>query len=826
MMRIHRFTGLLLLAFSLLLLPSAGAAVGTATSASFDGPGPWMVRAWLGDESMLRAVASWGDHYRIDRKLGYLSIEADADRVAALLNLGFLVEVDEELTADIRHAEAAQRRAAERLAAGEEPEAGIPGYPCYRTVEESFATAAAIVAAHPDLASLVDIGDSWEKVTPGGNPGYDMLVLKLTNSAIPGPKPRFFLHGGIHAREYTTSELALRFAEQLVDGYGVDGDATWLLDQHEIHLLMYANPDGRKHAEAGESWRKNTNEAYCGATSSSRGADLNRNFEYLWNCCGGSSGSQCSETYRGPSPASEPEVQAIQNYLLSIFPDQRPDTFPGGAAPDDATGVYLDLHSYGELVLWPWGGTSTPSGNASAFTTLGRKFAYFNGHWPEQSYGLYATDGTTDDFGYGELGVASYAWELGTDFFQSCSVFESSILPGNLQALRYAAKVVRTPYLTPAGPDAVSIAANPASIAPGETVAVTATLDDTRYSNDNGTEPTQQIAAGQVFVDTPPWSIGATPFAMTPSDGTFNTSIEGATGTLDSAATAGLASGRHIVYVRGQDVLGNWGAPTATLLWVIDPLTAPVVQGVVRDAVTLAPLAAQVSVGPFSTATEPSTGVFSFQVPPGTYDIGASAAGHAATTLGAVTLSELETFTHTFDLQPITTLLGDDGEGGAGGWTAQSPWALTTSASHSPTHSWTDSPAGNYSNNVDTSLTSPVLDLSGATGVELSFWHRYQTEATYDFCRVEISINGGSSWSEVASYDGDLLSWQQVTLPLPQLDGVVAARLRFRLTTDISQVRDGWYVDDIALTGAVPANLVFADGFETGGTGNWSSTTP
>jgi carboxypeptidase T len=54
--------------------------------------------------------------------------------------------------------------------------------------------------------------------------------MVVTNENIAGPKPRFFLMGAIHAREYATAELAIRFAEQLVEGYGTDPEATWLLD--------------------------------------------------------------------------------------------------------------------------------------------------------------------------------------------------------------------------------------------------------------------------------------------------------------------------------------------------------------------------------------------------------------------------------------------------------------------------------------------------------------------------------------------------------------------------------------------------------------------
>ena len=33
--------------------------------------------------------------------------------------------------------------------------------------------------------------------------------------------------------------------------------------------MLHTNPDGRKQAETGLSWRKNTNQNYCGATSTS-----------------------------------------------------------------------------------------------------------------------------------------------------------------------------------------------------------------------------------------------------------------------------------------------------------------------------------------------------------------------------------------------------------------------------------------------------------------------------------------------------------------------------------------------------------------------------
>lgn len=507
---------------------------------------------------------------------GYLVLQLDDGDVARLKSFGFRVVRDDDFIA--RHRAIVARLQAlgapnlfgasgARLAqqAAETGES-IPSYPCYETVEETFAAAQGFATSYPTLASWTPVGQSWEKTQ--GTGGYDMAVLKLTNQATTGPdggpKPRLFVNSAIHAREYVTAPLMLAFATQLLQGYGKDADATWILDHHEIHLMLHTNPDGRKKAETGLLWRKNTNMAYCGANSNNRGADLNRNFGYSWNITkgGGSSGAPCDETYRGPSAASEPETQAVEAYVRSLWPDRRGPN-QNDPAPADTSGIHLDIHSYGQLVLWPWGFTSQKAPNGTALQTLGRKFAYFNGHLPEQAIGLYQTDGTSDSVSYGELGVAAYTFELGTSFFQSCTSYESSIKPGNLNALWYAAKVVRTPYLTPAGPDVTKLRLSANGVPAGTPVALTATIDDTRYSARNGTEPTQAIAGAEAYVDLPPWMPGAVPLALAAQDGAFDGKTEKAGATL---STAGLKKGKHLVFVRGRDADGHWGPVSAIFL--------------------------------------------------------------------------------------------------------------------------------------------------------------------------------------------------------------------------------------------------------------------
>lgn len=510
-----------------------------------------LYRAWFPDLATGRKAAITFHAQMVESawQRGFLVMELEAADIATLRRFGFRVEPAPDMVA---------RRNAflDQVDAGGNGVQSIPGYACYETVEETFAAAEAMAAAKPQFATWIDVGDSWKKTQGAG--GYDMKVLKLTNSAIGGDKPKLFVNAAIHAREYTTAPLVLSFARWLFDGYGVDPDATWIMDHHEVHLLLQTNPDGRKRAEAGLSWRKNTNDNYC--SGNSIGADLNRNFGFSWDATNGSgsSGNPCSETYRGPTPASEPEVQAVESYIRSIFPDRRG---PGrnDAAPDDTSGIHLDIHSYSELVLWPWGDTATPAPNGNALRTLGRRFAWYNGYTPMQSIGLYATDGTSDGPSYGELGVAAYTFELGTSFFQSCSAYNNTIKPDNLPALIYAAKVLRQPYVTPGGPDVLNVAvAGP--VAAGSPASLTATVTDTRFNQSQGAEPQQAIVAAEAYIDTPPWAAGAVAVALTPADGSFDGTTEAVAGSLP---TSGLADGRHLVYVVGRDASGTAGPVSA-----------------------------------------------------------------------------------------------------------------------------------------------------------------------------------------------------------------------------------------------------------------------
>lgn len=556
-----RVAALPLLLLALLLLATASA---QAVAAAPEPPAPTrgvVAQVPFTDPADVSRLAARYDVWHVDYRAGEATIWLTPAQMAMLRAAGHALVVD-------RQATDALERATTAIAAASDG-AGIPGFSCYRTVEESYASLAQLATDFPDLVRSVTLGESWQRVHSASS-GYELRGIVLTNQKIAGPKPIFFLMAAIHARELTTAETALRFAEQLVRGYGVDPDATWLLDYTEIHIVPQSNPDGRKKAEAGLYWRKNTNSDACTYDPFSFGVDLNRNSTFKWGQCTGSgcsSADACSLIYRGASAGSEPEVQALEEYLRTIFPDVRgaQDT---DAAPATTPGLMISLHSYSPRVLFPWGWSSSPAPNADALQTLWRKFGYYTGYPACQSGAagcIYLTDGSTDDFAYGELGVAAYTFELGTDFFQSCSEFETSILPSTLDALTYAAKAAIEPYVIAAGPEVISATLSASvSVQAGDLVTLTVYADDTRYDSGGfGVEPVQAIQAVRYAIDPPGWITGTVSHALAATDGAFDAPTEQASATID---TTGWALGRHLVLVEAQDSDGVWGVPSALFL--------------------------------------------------------------------------------------------------------------------------------------------------------------------------------------------------------------------------------------------------------------------
>jgi len=122
-------------------------------------------------------------------------------------------------------------------------------------------------------------------------------------------------------------------------------------DGTEVVIMAMANPDGFHYSTVSNRMHRKNMARNPG--SSCLGADLNRNFDAHWGQ-GGSSTNPCSDTYMGPSANSEPESKVIAKVM-----EEAPMT------------VYIDTHSYTELVLTSPAWTSSRSARHNEYRRIG-----------------------------------------------------------------------------------------------------------------------------------------------------------------------------------------------------------------------------------------------------------------------------------------------------------------------------------------------------------------------------------------------------------------------------------------------------------------------
>ena len=244
-----------------------------------------------------------------------------------------------------------------------------------------------------------------------------------------GARRAVFIAGGTHARELMNPDAIIELAIDLVMSYSNGTDIRYgaktftadevklILEAMDIWLLPCVNPDGRNYVmTVDDMWRKNRRD---NPGTSCDGVDLNRNADVVWGVAQGqTSCSPCAEVYCGPSAFSEPEGRNVK-YVL-----------------DTAQVVsFVDVHSYSELILYPWGHAPTqstdptqrftglPTGTCTASIPTGyaeymppsdvRRFqtvahrivddiaAVRGRHYtPETSLTLYPTTGTQGDYAY------------------------------------------------------------------------------------------------------------------------------------------------------------------------------------------------------------------------------------------------------------------------------------------------------------------------------------------------------------------------------------------------------------------------------------------
>lgn len=227
-------------------------------------------------------------------------------------------------------------------------------YPGYADI---LAWRDALAQQYPDLVRVEEnIGTTIE--------GRAMWAIKISDNVQQDEdEPEIFLNGAIHAREVITPLLLMSYADTILARY-TRGDSRTvdLVDSREIWIMPVINIDGYLYNEGilDDSqienggvvlWRKNRRHN----PDDSYGVDLNRNFPFKWGCDDeGSSSYMAYETYRGLTPASEPETQAIMNFVNDHH----------------FTGV-LNYHSFGNSFIYPWTYSYDQHEDYSAYRSFG-----------------------------------------------------------------------------------------------------------------------------------------------------------------------------------------------------------------------------------------------------------------------------------------------------------------------------------------------------------------------------------------------------------------------------------------------------------------------
>uniref|UniRef100_UPI00398E5A26 carboxypeptidase A1-like isoform X1 n=1 Tax=Pristiophorus japonicus TaxID=55135 RepID=UPI00398E5A26 len=263
-------------------------------------------------------------------------------------------------------------------------------YAGYHTLEEIYAWMDTFVASNSGLVSKLQIGTTFEN--------RPINVLKFSSGGI--NRPAIWINYGIHAREWISPATALWFANKLVSVYGRDATVTSLLNTMDLYLEIVTNPDGFHFTHTNNRmWRK-TRSKHAGTQCT--GVDPNRNFDANFGGPG-ASGNSCASTYYGPYVNSEKEVKAIVDFVKNH------GNFK----------VFIDVHSYSQLLLFPYGYTSTKPRDYEELLALSKKSitSLASMYGTKYKYGpiittIYQSSGSSIDWAYDQGIKYAFCFEL------------------------------------------------------------------------------------------------------------------------------------------------------------------------------------------------------------------------------------------------------------------------------------------------------------------------------------------------------------------------------------------------------------------------------
>jgi len=291
----------------------------------------------------------------------------------------------------------------------------------YLTYDEALTEMDKMTELYPNLITArTAIGDI---VTQENRELYYMAISN-TPGNIDTEKPQILYNSLHHAREPNSLSQNIFYMWYLLENYGTDEEITYLVDNVTMFFFPIVNPDGYVYNETtnpngGGFWRKNR---YVNPQGDAVGVDLNRNYGFFWGFDNqGSSNDENNETYRGTSAFSEPETQAMRQLFL-----------------ENNFKIALNYHTFGNLLIHPWGYSDEPTDEDVAFKSLGRVMTTENDFLigtGSETVG-YVVNGDSDDWMYGEQTEKEKAYSLTPEVGPSFWPGEAQIDGLNKSSLR------------------------------------------------------------------------------------------------------------------------------------------------------------------------------------------------------------------------------------------------------------------------------------------------------------------------------------------------------------------------------------------------------
>jgi len=605
----------------------------------------------------------------------------------------------------------------------------------YHTHAQIGALLAQTEADHPTLARDFVWGSSVQ--------GRELWGIVISdNVTTEEAEPEVRLSSTMHGNEPPGMEMLLYLVDYLTDNYGQPGyeDVTNLVDNYEIHILPLHNPDGY----------------VAGTRRNANNIDLNRNFPVP----DGTIGDDGTWT-------EEVETVAFKDYGFGHH-----------------FVISENGHAGALVVNYPWDYTYTLTPDDAAIIQMSLEYStynlpMYNGAFPQgitNGAEWYVVDGSLQDWSYAQTGCIDVTIECSNIF-----VPPPSALPGlwddNRESFMHWIKSARY------GINGIVTAADS-----GSPLAAIVTVTGN---------------AKPVYTD--------------PDFGDYYKLLE--TGSYDLTFQA-------VGYV-SQTITGvstTWGTPT-----VLDVALEPLPQGVIAGHVSDDSgngLDADIEVrthpgDAFVTTVQSdaaSDGAYTVSLYYGDYRLIATSPGYQSAEGTATAGPVPATLDFTLGTTEVASLFFDDFESGTGQWNGG--WGLAAPPEgHASANSLTDSPGGNYASYEDNPCAMAIsVNLGNALEGTLTFWAKWEIENAWDCCRLEITTDGGTTWRALATqhtdiasgqgaqvpageplFDGNQYTWVENSVDLAPWLGESHVRFRFRLSSDSSTNRDGFYFDDFEI---------------------------